>query len=122
MPEKKLSWTPVRRGDIYCAPACGGKCTWEKFELAQASAAKLADKLGDGWEPNVWENLGWHWGAKRGELRVLPSIFRGEVRAYTGYLKKWHGRGDTPAEAVDAVLMEALLDAEFALSAIEEVT
>lgn len=27
---------------------------------ATEAAAKLAEELGPGWKPEVWENLGWH--------------------------------------------------------------
>ena len=59
------SWTPaiLARGG-YCSPACGGHrsgvCTIAKFNAAVELAEKLAEHMGDGWMPEVWENLGWH--------------------------------------------------------------
>lgn len=61
---KPLSWKPVRRGATYCAPACGGGCTRDSFEMATSSAKLLANGLGSAWVPHVWENLGWHFIAK----------------------------------------------------------
>ena len=54
-----LNWTPIRRGKIYCAPACGGQCTFAAYREAQNRARSLAKKLGKGWTPSVWENIGW---------------------------------------------------------------
>lgn len=59
--------TPVRRGDIYCSPACGLNCKHEDFERAREGAAALCAALGEGWMPHVWENLGWHFSAKKGK-------------------------------------------------------
>lgn len=61
--KKSLSWRPVRRGKIYCAPACGVDCTLEDYTAALRNGAKLARALGPGWKPRVWENCGWHFEA-----------------------------------------------------------
>ena len=58
-------WTPVLKGDVYCSPACGGGCKKADFDSATEKAHALANTLGDGWEPYVWENLGWHFEAKK---------------------------------------------------------
>ena len=63
-------WIPVRDGDIYCSPACGGKCTKKKFDIATREAQRLAAQLGKGWEPHVWENLGWHYEVRCGGMTV----------------------------------------------------
>jgi len=59
--EKKRDWTPVRTEEIYCSPACGGKCKYSKFEAATKAADELCKTMGEKWKPRVWENLGWHW-------------------------------------------------------------
>jgi hypothetical protein len=71
----KQDWTPVRDGDIYCSPACGAGCTFKAWEEAQAKSKAMADDLGPGWTPNVWENLGWYCGARAagGNVRVYPN-------------------------------------------------
>jgi hypothetical protein len=61
---KELSWEPIRKGAIYCAPACGGSCTWAAHQRAVKDASALAKELGVGWHSRVWENLGWHHEAK----------------------------------------------------------
>lgn len=60
--KRRLSWKPVRRGDIYCAPACGNGCTYQAYLNAVAAAKQLAKEL-PGFKPHVWENLGWHYSA-----------------------------------------------------------
>ena len=79
---KPLSWRPRHRGDAYCSPACGGGCTQEAFQEATRLAAALAQRLGQGWEPNVWENLGWHYSA------LVPGEARFEVHGSKRYGQK----------------------------------
>lgn len=56
-----MDWKPSRRGPIYCSTACGGRCTYADYLKARSKAHKLAKRLGKGWQPHVWENLGWHY-------------------------------------------------------------
>lgn len=74
-------WDPVRRGAIYCSPRCGCRCTHKAFVAATEKAKETAKRLGDAWQPVVWENCGWHWKA---ELRTSGSSATIEVRAYSG--------------------------------------
>ena len=64
--------TPIRNGDIYCSPRCGGQCTYEQYQAAVAGADELVRILGEGWEPCVWDNLGWHYEARKGCCVVKP--------------------------------------------------
>ena len=67
-------WTPRDLpGGGYCSPACGAGCSREDHERAVASARGLAARLGDGWEPVVWENQGWYWQARCGVHEVNPE-------------------------------------------------
>jgi hypothetical protein len=61
--EQRWDWTPVRRGDAYCAPSCGAGCTFAAYELAVQRAEHLSAQLGDGWTYRVWENMGWFYEA-----------------------------------------------------------
>lgn len=63
---KELSWKPVRRGRIYCAPACGSKCLWVDYQRARAAATKLQQRIGDPFRMRVWENMGWHYCVETG--------------------------------------------------------
>lgn len=65
-------WIPRLRGEIYCAPACGCGCTKAAFDKATADAAALAARMGDGWVPRVWENLGWHYEVIKGCAELHP--------------------------------------------------
>jgi len=115
---KKPSWKPVRRGSIYCSPACGGQCTHAAFLAAERQSKAEAKKLGKGWKPDVSENLGWHWRvvSKCGRLKV--SLFvRKDYKQYTALLGeasspggKWVGHGKTSAAAVKDVLKTARED------------
>lgn len=123
---KKLrlpSWKPRLRGDVYCAPACGGGCTKKEHEQAQKRGRKLAKRLstkkvGLGkWTVQVWENLGWHFKAVSpcGRVKVTENRYQGKVTGYAAYLNeagrtggRWVGDGDTPAEALENVIATAL--------------
>lgn len=116
---KKLSWDPVHRGDIYCSPACGGKCTWAAYQDAHAKAKALALLLGKGWGPRVWENLGWHWAAQTvdGLMKVHPSMCRDKTVSYTAFFGEgsggqWAVHNDDPEEAVADALALAQKEAE----------
>jgi hypothetical protein len=57
-----LSWKAVRRGDIYCAPACGRGCTWKEYTRATIEAKAIITAMKTkGWRAEVTENLGWYW-------------------------------------------------------------
>lgn len=66
-------WTPVLNGNIFCSPACGHKCKLADYEKAIKAANTLVSVLGDGWEPEVWENGGWHYCVFRGDAKVSPD-------------------------------------------------
>lgn len=121
-------WTPVRRGALYCSPGCGLPCTWADFKRAARGAAALAEHLGPGWKPRVWENLGWHFEAVLGEghLNVSPSL-RGRSRRYTAYLSRTPGPGghwvehrSTARAAVRAVIDQAEAEAFTILGVVAE--
>lgn len=63
-------WTPIRNGEIFCSPACGGQCKRVDFDHVSAQAGVLAAKLGRGWMPIVWENLGWYFKVQKGAATV----------------------------------------------------
>jgi hypothetical protein len=91
-----LSWKPIRRGQVYCSPACGRGCTRLAFEKATACAKTLA-RLLPGFEPRVWENLGWHWEVCCGSLTVGPRVGRGYSATYDSII--WVD-GRTPKAAL----------------------
>ncbi|MGH9388966.1 MAG: hypothetical protein ACRD1Z_05070 [Vicinamibacteria bacterium] len=105
----RLSWKPRALGALYCSSACGGGCTREKYDRARREAAGLTRALGPGWKARVWENLGWHYEARKATLKVSPSFGSG----YVAYIGKedhpggcWTGNGRTPRAAVRAAIRE----------------
>lgn len=80
----ELSWdaiTYTKDGvDRLCAPACGHHCTLEEFHRCRAYAKRLAETLGGGWEPDLSENLGWHWGVEHPASGV--TVRRNTRRSY----------------------------------------
>jgi hypothetical protein len=117
-----LSWKPQLHGEIYCSPACGGRCTKAAHDAAQEQAAALATRLGPGWTARVWENLGWHFSAisscKR--IEVYPSCSNQaphQVLSYHALLGEptrgggvggiWTGSGETPELAVSTAVKAA---------------
>lgn len=105
-------WTPILDGEVYCAPACGCKCKLVDFKRATASAAALVADLGDGWQPRVWENLGWHFSASKGSATVDYSESDGHFTASidAGLFRQRHelfrAVGVSPRAAVEAALAE----------------
>jgi len=70
MKTKPNGWVPIRKDAIYCSAACGGGCTWNAFRGAQKQAEALCKKLGHGFKPKVWENLGWYWTADSASMGI----------------------------------------------------
>jgi len=102
--KKKLTWDPVRRGKIYCSPACGHDCTHRDYLAAVRGAERLARRLGPGWKAEVWENLGWHYRAivkvRGGRLEVYAKSFG----SYSASVGREMGSGKTPRAAIEATL------------------
>ena len=76
-----LSWVPIRRGAIYCSPACGHRCTFTEYKKAHIEATEcLALMKTRGWDIRVWENLGWHCGLEnaKGHLSIHQATFHGK--------------------------------------------
>lgn len=101
---KQLSWKAVRRGATYCSPGCGAKCTWEKYQHAKRMARALAKRLGPGWKPEVWENMGWHWKAAGpgGALVYDQGIYGGGPHYWCSIppgVVQFQGVGKTPEAA-----------------------
>lgn len=99
---KRLTWKPIRSGAIYCAPACGCGCTWAAYQKALRDGAALTKQLGKGWETRVWENLGWHFESRFGNLRVHGNRARGRGSrySYTAYFGRWAVSATAPRRAV----------------------
>jgi len=104
-------WDAVRRGPIFCSPACGGRCTWAAHLAATAAADKLAREMGPGWTPHVWENLGWHYSVLSPCRRLKIHPGGGTFTAFLGSAASSGGvfaeTARTPRAAIAAVRARA---------------
>ena len=98
-----VDWTPRELpGGFYCSPRCGGHkgfCRKSDFSKATKDAAALARSLGDGWEPVVWENLGWHWRVEKG----FVEVWRDKDGTYSCWLqgeKQFMADAETAEDAI----------------------
>lgn len=66
-------WTPILKGDIFCSPSCGGNCKKSAYDEALQASNIVASLLGEGWTPQVYENLGWYWQVVKGNIEVIHS-------------------------------------------------
>lgn len=105
------SWKPRRRGDIYCAPACGCGCKRADYELAVSNSKMLAACMGS-YKPRVWENGGWHYSVKsvceKLEIHTYKdSTFSAFLNTRPNHGGRWVCSARTPQLAVKKVLAEA---------------
>lgn len=106
MPDR---WTPILDGDVYCSPACGGGCKKADFDQATESANALVAQLGIGWQPRVWENLGWHYEATKRSATVTADrngLYTADIRFYMseGIQSCISETRSCPRDAVGAVI------------------
>ena len=104
-------------GKFYCSPSCGGGhfCRKEWYDSAVIGADELCSVLGDGWEPVVWENLGWFYKAEKGSVTVYANVDRsGQERrtTYSAWICPGDGvqiiaNGDTPEDALGFAVQDA---------------
>jgi len=74
----KPNWNPIRKGRIYCSPACGNNCTYAQYNKVKKQAAALCTVLGPAWKPIVEENLHWFsYAQARPSHNVLINIWPG---------------------------------------------
>lgn len=73
-------WTPKLHGDIFCSPACGGRCKKVDYNRATELASRIASQMGRGWTPRIWENLGWHFEVNKDCATISPDR-NGQYRA-----------------------------------------
>lgn len=81
---------------------------------AYTRAKALCAKLGDGWTPHVFENLGWHWRACKDGWEVYWQ-YHSRRRLYCASIQDpdmpvavlWLEHGSTAADAMANVLAKA---------------
>jgi len=99
-------WKPVRRGAVYCSPGCGLGCKHADYLKASRKAAAVAHRLGVGWVPEVWENLGWHYRAVKGCMQVRVDD-DGTATAFFNGPTQFVVAADHPAVAADLAAQKA---------------
>lgn len=104
----KPNWTPVlMSGGTYCSPACGCGCTKEMYDEAVQRADELAARMGDGWEPRVWENAGWFFEVTKGVATItwrrLPQVYSAHLNTRPQIVTE----AETPEDALGFALQEA---------------
>lgn len=116
---KTLSWIPRRNGNTHCSPACGHGCTIQDYREANKAALDLAKRLGTGWVPDVWENIGWHHAALSPgrNIRVLPT----KTSGYIAFLSGEAETGETPEKAVLTIIKQSLNKLNRAAKTLSEV-
>jgi hypothetical protein len=117
---KANRYMPIRKGDIYCSPACGMGCTHADFEKAVFASQALAAELGAGWATRVWDNLGWHWEVSKGKLIINQNK---HDRHYTAYIRDVpvNSTGLNAIDAVNACIAQIGRRVESYLRIIEEI-
>jgi len=118
---RKSSWTPVRRGPIFCSPACGAGCTKAEYDLKNSCGAKIAGRLGPGWKAVVHEDGGWNLSVNSlcGRIHIVVNFHqkrRDRIAGYSAFLNsadkqpggRWVGHGKTPQAAIAGAVAQAL--------------
>lgn len=92
------AWTPVRRGKIFCSPACGADCTYEAYQKAKHDAQLVAQLLGPKWKPVVSENCKWFWSVQLDSglglvMSISPTEHKGRI-TFSAMMGSIAGSGD----------------------------
>lgn len=83
---------------------------------ATFKAQNLADQMGGGWSPDVWQNLGWHYciSSRCKRVKIYPNF---DEKSFIAFLSNNDGaggrfaeRGKTPMEALRAVIKRAIAE------------
>jgi len=84
-------WMPrlSQDGEFYCSPSCGGGryCRKEWYDRAVHKAQELALRMGDGWEPFVHENLGWHYRVVKGITTIYEYEGGDGLKSYSAWIE-----------------------------------
>lgn len=98
------------------------------FIQARRDGLALAKRMGNGWNAEVWENLGWHYMVRSpcGRIQLHASKYDGKIHGYNAYLHKagetggiWSESGDTPQVAVKRTVNTAKKQIKFYQSLVE---
>jgi hypothetical protein len=118
-PVAQLSWKPVHRGAVFCAPACGFGCKRSRYELAVKKAVALAKRLGPGFEADVWENGDWYWKVTYGAIDIRQRDDRTYDLTYGN--QSWVKSARSPKAGLEELLMEYKLRMQAERDAVAEI-
>lgn len=110
MKDRDDSWSPRNLlGGVYCSPACGGGCTKAAYNTAVRNSNALAEQMGEGWEPVVWENLGWHYEVIKGVAAIMPPYKggSGKYMVFFNTVPQIVTTAETPEDALGFAVQEA---------------
>jgi hypothetical protein len=105
----KNNWIPRHTGKgTFCSPACGAGCSIGDYELEIAKAERLAETLGEGWEVEISENLGWHSKIVFQESNIELTLNKNSSCDYTLYYdsKNKSISGNDAIKLIDAALKD----------------
>lgn len=104
-----LSQNPIRRGAVYCSPACGHGCLYADYIAASESAIRLAAACGPGWIPRISENLGWYFRVEKNGA----AMHQHNARAYWLTLSvagvQYQYTATTPKNAITTLKRDMLI-------------
>lgn len=103
---RKLPPVLDEEAGTYCSPACGGGCTITAYEAAKKLANEMVVELGNGWVPNVFENLGWHGYAVNGSAQISKSRHTNKYSCIINGGFAQSAEGSTPTEAFEKALKQ----------------
>lgn len=63
-------WREARGTRHGSRPHTEGRQPMKTEAEARALAEALADRMGEGWEPEIWENSGWYYQIKKGHVTI----------------------------------------------------
>lgn len=124
-----LRWVPVLNDDIFCSPACGGKCKKSEYDNAVNTSKEVALQLGENWITEVFENLGWYWKVTKGNIEITQddsSIFTATMQFNLNGNYYFTADDEDPRKAVQKVLVQLRklikkLENEYASSTLDPV-
>lgn len=108
--QERDGWAPRSYpGGVYCSPLCGGRCKRADYDAAHRAANDLAKRMGDGWTPSVWENLGWHWSVEKGAMTIRQwgDQFTAQFDISDSPVVQVFADAETPEDALGFALQEA---------------
>lgn len=123
-------WIPLLRGDIFCSPSCGGNCKKSAYDEALQKSNAVASLLGEGWTPQIYENLGWYWQVVKGNIEVIPinngysAILQFNLNEENYYFREDGLEPRIVVEKVRHQLLEIIkkLERQFASSALDPIS